>query len=117
MRSSGWTDFASALLYAISGRWVGAAGAWYVGYARVWWRGGCMSMPTSSPPPGFEQVDGPSWTPVFPAQRLRDEGQGWASGFACDGQDRHALSISMRQAAVSGLVGVALIAVDLVLHF
>jgi hypothetical protein len=57
------------------------------------------------------------WAPVFPAQALREEGRSWASSVACDGRDRHELSMSMRQAAATGLTGAALITIDLVLHF
>jgi hypothetical protein len=67
------------------------------------------------PPAAGAEVDA-AWAPVFPAQTLREEGHGWASGVACDGHDRHELSMSMRQAAATGLTGAALITADLLLH-
>jgi hypothetical protein len=61
-------------------------------------------------------VADPGWTPQFPAHTLRAHGQSMTAAFACDGQDRHDLSLSIGQAAATGIAGATLIAVDLMLH-
>ena len=50
------------------------------------------------------------------ARALKEEGQRLAGAFSCDGQDRHHLTLPVRQATASGLAGVTLIALDLLLH-
>jgi hypothetical protein len=62
-----------------------------------------------------ETADG-EWTPVFPAGTLRAQGQSSAAAFACDGHDRHDLSMPMRRAAAGGAAGATLIAVALLFH-
>jgi hypothetical protein len=60
--------------------------------------------------------DDPRWTPVFPAQRLRENGQTLASSVVCNGHDSHRLSMSVRQAVPGAVGGVALIGLAIHLH-
>ncbi len=57
--------------------------------------------------------DGPAWRPVFPAQRLQENGHTLATAVACNGQDSHRLSMSVRRAALGAVAGVALIGLDI----
>jgi hypothetical protein len=62
----------------------------------------------------------PGWTPTFPADRLakRDpnDPSTWLRSFACDGHDRHALSMPLRLAASYGAGGAVLTILDVSLH-
>ena len=56
------------------------------------------------------------WTPVFPADRLRSEEDSLARAVACNGHDRHRLTMPLPQAAGIGLTGVAVILLDVYFH-
>jgi hypothetical protein len=68
---------------------------------------------TASPVSGKPDSD---WEPEFQAERLRKDGRHAASEVACDGADRHQLSMSMRTAGGAGIAGAVLIAVDVHFH-
>jgi hypothetical protein len=61
-----------------------------------------------------------SWTPTFPAQRLppRDPKNPatWVAAVACNGQDRHSLSVPFVRLAGYAVIGAALIGIDVYLH-
>jgi hypothetical protein len=60
------------------------------------------------------------WTPTFPAQRLppRDPNNPatWVAAVACNGHDRHSLSVPLGRLAGYALIGAALIGIDVYLH-
>ena len=72
------------------------------------------------PPPLRPAAEPAPWTPTFPAQELppRDpnDPSTWVTPVACTGSDRHALSLTPRHAALMGVAGVVLIALDVHLH-
>jgi hypothetical protein len=57
------------------------------------------------------------WTPRFPADRLREAGSSLAAAVACDGSDRHPLTLPLGPACGVGVTGLALIALDVHLHY
>ncbi|HEY3737896.1 MAG TPA: hypothetical protein VGL26_10680, partial [Jatrophihabitans sp.] len=56
------------------------------------------------------------WTPVFPADKLSAERDSLARAVACNGRDRHRLTMPLPQAAGIGLTGLAIILLDVYFH-
>lgn len=74
--------------------------------------GGGMKEPAGSWTDTSVPAAEAGWTPLFPADRLWHAGDSRAAARACDGRDRHRLTISRRTMAGFCLSGVALIVVD-----
>jgi len=66
--------------------------------------------------PPLDTTADAGWTPVFPADRLQSEGDSLARAVACNGRDRHRLTMPLPQAAGIGLTGIAVILLDVYFH-